>query len=78
MHEPLLPSHRSDACTGTWLRHVVSNQAIWQCTRCGFAYPESLPVLGAVRTEGMIADLLSELAAAGTEILTRQREGEPG
>jgi len=78
MREPLLPVHRSDECTGSWLRHVVADQAIWQCSRCGFAYPESIPVLAAVRTEGMFADLLTELATEGSRLLLRQRQGEPG
>lgn len=78
MQTPLLPVHRSDDCTGSWTRHVVSDQAIWQCTRCGFAYPESLPVLGVVRTEALMSQVLAELAADGTELLLRQRQGEPG
>jgi hypothetical protein len=74
MPQPLLPIHRTGECTGSWIRHLVSDQAIWQCAGCGFAYPESLPVLGAVRTEAMVSDLLATLAASGAGILARQRQ----
>jgi hypothetical protein len=74
MHQPMMPIHRNGECTGAWLRHLVSHQALWQCTGCGFAFPESLPVLGAVRTEAMIGQLMAELASGGAEILSRQRQ----
>lgn len=77
MSKPLLPVHRTGECTGTWQRHVVSDQPIWQCTRCGFAYPETLPVLGTVRTEEMLEQLLVELAADGAGILARTRQDRP-
>lgn len=77
MSEPLHPVHRTGECTGTWHRHLVSDQPIWQCTRCGFAYPESLAVLGTVRTEEMLEQLLAELTTDGAGILARQRQDGP-
>jgi hypothetical protein len=74
MHEPLLPTHRTGECTGSWHRFLLSQQAIWQCNGCGFAYPESEPVVGAVRTEEIYAELLATLAADGARILARNSQ----
>ena len=73
MPDTLFPEHRTPACTGTWARQWVGQQPLWCCSRCGHAFIESVAVLGAVRAEAMLTDLLDELAGAGAELLARER-----